>query len=121
MKAWRVDRRVNNVKNNEPSLCEPIKEDALPRSPPAPKSPDANRKQMRAGSWECFEFFRSNGLPVMVQKSGVGFIETMDCLLSQSFPRVRNGRSSYYVVVHIRFLMLRSKLCCVTDKDRYIY
>jgi putative SOS response-associated peptidase YedK len=21
MKAWRVDRRVNNVRNNEPSLC----------------------------------------------------------------------------------------------------
>ena len=33
MKAWRVDRRVNNVKNNEPSLCEPIKEDAPPEKP----------------------------------------------------------------------------------------
>jgi putative SOS response-associated peptidase YedK len=27
MKAWRVDRRLNNVRNNEPSLCEPVEED----------------------------------------------------------------------------------------------
>jgi putative SOS response-associated peptidase YedK len=27
MKAWRVDQRINNVKNNEPSLSEPVKDD----------------------------------------------------------------------------------------------
>lgn len=27
MKAWRVDRRVNSVKNNDPTLREPVKED----------------------------------------------------------------------------------------------
>ena len=27
IKAWRVDRRVNNVKNNDPSLSEPVKDD----------------------------------------------------------------------------------------------
>jgi putative SOS response-associated peptidase YedK len=26
MKAWRVDQRINNVKNNEPSLSEPVKD-----------------------------------------------------------------------------------------------
>ena len=28
MKAWRVDRRINNVKINEPSLDQPINDDA---------------------------------------------------------------------------------------------
>ena len=27
MKAWRVDQRINNVKNNEPSLSEPVRDD----------------------------------------------------------------------------------------------
>jgi putative SOS response-associated peptidase YedK len=27
MKAWRLDRRVNSVKNNDPSLSEPVKDD----------------------------------------------------------------------------------------------
>jgi putative SOS response-associated peptidase YedK len=27
MKAWRVDPKINNVRNNEPSLSEPLKED----------------------------------------------------------------------------------------------
>jgi putative SOS response-associated peptidase YedK len=27
MKTWRVDRRVNNVRNNDPSLSEPVKDD----------------------------------------------------------------------------------------------
>jgi putative SOS response-associated peptidase YedK len=27
MKAWRVDSRINNVRNNEPSLTEPLKDD----------------------------------------------------------------------------------------------
>ena len=30
MKAWRVDRRVNNVRNNEPSLIEPVMDEAPP-------------------------------------------------------------------------------------------
>jgi putative SOS response-associated peptidase YedK len=30
MKAWRVDRRVNNVRNNEPSLIEPVMNEAPP-------------------------------------------------------------------------------------------
>ena len=30
MKAWRVDRRVNNVRNNEPSLIEPVTDEAPP-------------------------------------------------------------------------------------------
>lgn len=33
MKAWRVDRRVNNVKNNDPSLCEPLTEEDVPERP----------------------------------------------------------------------------------------
>jgi putative SOS response-associated peptidase YedK len=39
MKAWRVDRRVNNVRNNEPSLIEPVKEDAPPEEPKRAKQP----------------------------------------------------------------------------------
>jgi hypothetical protein len=27
MKAWRVDQRLNNVKNNDVSLTEPLKDD----------------------------------------------------------------------------------------------
>jgi len=27
MKAWRVDQRVNNVKNNDASLTEPLKDE----------------------------------------------------------------------------------------------
>jgi putative SOS response-associated peptidase YedK len=27
MKAWRVNARINNVRNNEPSLSEPLRED----------------------------------------------------------------------------------------------
>src|ERR1700740_251192 len=69
-----------------PRSASPLKKIPLPRSPRAPKSQDANRKRMRAGRWECFHFFRSNELPVMVQKSGVGFIETMDCLSVSKLP-----------------------------------
>jgi len=28
MKAWRVDQRINNVKNNDPELGEPFNEEA---------------------------------------------------------------------------------------------
>jgi putative SOS response-associated peptidase YedK len=31
MKAWRVDRRINNVRNNEPSLSEPVKDNGEER------------------------------------------------------------------------------------------
>ena len=27
MKAWRVDQRINNVRNNDPALIEPVQED----------------------------------------------------------------------------------------------
>ena len=30
MKAWRVDRRVNDMRNNEPSLIEPVMDEAPP-------------------------------------------------------------------------------------------
>jgi putative SOS response-associated peptidase YedK len=40
MKAWRVDRRINNVKIYEPSLREPVKEE----KPPAKPKPAEKRK-----------------------------------------------------------------------------
>jgi putative SOS response-associated peptidase YedK len=36
MKAWRVDRRINNVRNNEPALSEAVKEDDPPADEPRP-------------------------------------------------------------------------------------
>jgi putative SOS response-associated peptidase YedK len=30
MKAWRVDQRINNVKNNDESLSEPVKDEEQP-------------------------------------------------------------------------------------------
>jgi hypothetical protein len=39
MKAWRLDRRVNNVRNDEPALWEPLTEEEIPEKPkPAKKS-----------------------------------------------------------------------------------
>jgi hypothetical protein len=45
MKAWRVDRRINNVKINEPSLGEPIKED-MPS--PKPKRVEKAKRKPKA-------------------------------------------------------------------------
>jgi hypothetical protein len=42
MKAWRVDRRANNVRNNEPSLCEPLTEEDFTDKPT--KKPKAEPK-----------------------------------------------------------------------------
>ena len=47
MKAWRVDRRLNNVRNNEPSLCEPVKEEK-----PAQKPKDMEKPKRKAKSDE---------------------------------------------------------------------
>ena len=54
MKAWRVDRRVNNVKNNEPSLCEPIKEDAPPEKPARTEKPGRKPKTDESGQLGMF-------------------------------------------------------------------
>jgi putative SOS response-associated peptidase YedK len=54
MKAWRVDRRVNNVKNNEPSLCEPIKEDAPPEKPAGAEKPGRKPKTDESGQLGMF-------------------------------------------------------------------
>src|ERR1700733_4680147 len=42
MKAWRVDRRINNVKINEPSLDQPVQDDA-----PIPDKPKRAEKAKR--------------------------------------------------------------------------
>ena len=44
MKAWRLDRRVNNVRINEPSLVEPITEDVPPTQ--KPKEDDSGQMGM---------------------------------------------------------------------------
>jgi putative SOS response-associated peptidase YedK len=54
MKAWRVDRRVNNVKNNEPSLCEPIKEDTPPEKPARTEKPGRKPKTDESGQLGMF-------------------------------------------------------------------
>ena len=47
MKAWRVDRRLNNVRNNEPSLCEPVSEEK-----PEKKSKPAEKPERKPKSAE---------------------------------------------------------------------
>ena len=54
MKAWRVDRRVNNVKNNEPSLCEPIKEDTPSEKPARTEKPGRKPKTDESGQLGMF-------------------------------------------------------------------
>lgn len=44
MKAWRVDRRLNNVRNNEPSLCEPAKEEKPEKKPKPAEKPKHKTK-----------------------------------------------------------------------------
>ena len=39
MKTWRVDRRLNNVRNNEASLCEPIEGNTPPEEPKPVQKP----------------------------------------------------------------------------------
>jgi hypothetical protein len=54
MRAWRVDRRVNNVKNNEPSLCEPIKEDTSPEKPARAENSGRKPKTDESGQLGMF-------------------------------------------------------------------
>ena len=54
MKAWRVDRRVNNVRNNEPSLIEPVKDDAPPEEPKRPEKPKRKSKADESGQLGMF-------------------------------------------------------------------
>jgi putative SOS response-associated peptidase YedK len=51
MKAWRVDKRLNNVRNNEPSLCKPSNEEEFSEKPepvkkPKPKADDGGQTGM---------------------------------------------------------------------------
>ena len=51
MKAWRVDKRLNNVRNNEPSLCDPLSENDCPEKPEnkpktKPKTDDGSQMGM---------------------------------------------------------------------------
>jgi hypothetical protein len=39
-----VDRRINNVRNNEPSLIDPVKEDALPEEHKRTEKPKRKSK-----------------------------------------------------------------------------
>jgi len=54
MKAWRVDRRVNNVKNNGPSLCEAIKEDDPPEKPAGAEKTGRKPKTDESGQLGMF-------------------------------------------------------------------
>lgn len=46
MKAWRLDRRVNNVRINDPSLADPVTEDVLPPEKPKRKQKEDDSGQM---------------------------------------------------------------------------
>jgi putative SOS response-associated peptidase YedK len=54
MKAWRVDRRVNNVRNNEPWLIEPVKEDVPPEEPKPAEKPKRKAKADESGQLGMF-------------------------------------------------------------------
>jgi putative SOS response-associated peptidase YedK len=54
MKAWRVDRRVNNVRNNEPSLIEPVKDEVPPEEPKRAKQPQRKPKTDENGQLSMF-------------------------------------------------------------------
>jgi hypothetical protein len=54
MKAWRVDKRVNNVRNNEPSLIEPVNEDAPPEEPKRAEKPKRKSKAGENGQLGMF-------------------------------------------------------------------
>jgi putative SOS response-associated peptidase YedK len=54
MKAWRVDRRLNNVRNNEASLCDPV-EDDLPAEKPKPtRKPKSKPRTDESGQLGMF-------------------------------------------------------------------
>jgi putative SOS response-associated peptidase YedK len=54
MKAWRVDRRVNNVRNNEPSLIEPVKDEAPADDVKPPEKPKRKSKHEDDGQMGMF-------------------------------------------------------------------
>jgi hypothetical protein len=55
MKAWRVDRRINNVKINEPSLDQPIETDApIPEKPKRVDKPKRKPKSHDSGQLGMF-------------------------------------------------------------------
>ena len=54
MKAWRVDRRLNNVRNNEASLCEPVEEDMPSEKPKPAKKPTNKPKKDESGQLGLF-------------------------------------------------------------------
>jgi hypothetical protein len=54
MKAWRVDRRVNNVRNNDPSLCEPVMEEDFPEKPKPAKRLRPTTKADERGQLDMF-------------------------------------------------------------------
>jgi hypothetical protein len=54
MKAWRLDRRVNNVKNNHPSLSDELTQEELPEKPDKAEKPKRKRKQDDTGQLGMF-------------------------------------------------------------------
>jgi putative SOS response-associated peptidase YedK len=55
MKAWRVDRRINNVKINEPSLDQPVQDDApIPEKPKRVDKPKRKPKSDDSGQLGMF-------------------------------------------------------------------
>jgi hypothetical protein len=54
MKAWRADRRVNNVTNNEPALWEPLTEDDSPKWLEPPKTSKPKLKKDESGQLGMF-------------------------------------------------------------------
>jgi hypothetical protein len=54
MKAWRVDRLVNNVGNNEPSLCEPLTDEDFPEKLEPTKKSKSRPKADESGQMRMF-------------------------------------------------------------------
>jgi hypothetical protein len=54
MKAWRLDLRINNVKINEPSLGEPVKEDPHSQKPKRVEKPKRKSKTDESGQIGMF-------------------------------------------------------------------
>ena len=54
MKAWRVDRRLNNVRNNEASLCDPVEEDMPTEKPKPAKKPKSKPRADESGQLGMF-------------------------------------------------------------------
>jgi putative SOS response-associated peptidase YedK len=54
MRAWRLDRRVNNVRNNEPALWEPSTEEDFPEKPKPARAPRPKSKANDGGQLDMF-------------------------------------------------------------------